>query len=131
MGEISNNSTYKRTNLQTLIEGKSISAPRLALQHLSLADRYWQFRLRSYRHAYMTEKAQSDILLRQCMIDIHPIFGAYILYIRALELRRNFYFQEASDHIHFAIEWIEFWRVTGSTWDLTQKVHEFFPALID
>jgi hypothetical protein len=114
-----------------LIEGKSISVPRLALQRLSLLDRYWQFRLRSYCHTYMTEKVQSDALLKQCMIDMHPIFGAYILYIRAMELRTNFDFQGALDHIHFAVEWIEFWRVTGSTWDLAQRVCEFFPALID
>ena len=123
MGEMSNNSTNERTNLPVLIEGKSIPIPHLALRHLSLVDRYWQFRLRSYRHAYMTRQFQPDALLKQIMIDIHPIFGAYILYIRALELRLAFNFQGALDHIYFAMEWIKFWRVTGSPWDLAQRVY--------
>jgi len=56
------------------------------------------------------------------MVDIHPIFGSYILYIRALSFRVGGDSQGAMDHIRFAIEWIEFWRVSGAPWDLAQKV---------
>jgi hypothetical protein len=61
-------------------------------------------------------------LLKQIMVDTHPIFGSYILYIKALSLRVGGDFQGAMDHIRFAMEWIEFWRVTGAPWDLAQKV---------
>jgi len=107
------------------MEGKSVPAARLALNHLSLADRYWQFRLRMLRLSFMTCPTSKDHfahLINQLMMDIHPIFGAYVLYICGLQTRLDNDFQGAVDHIQFAIEWLEYWRVVGSPWDLAQRV---------
>jgi hypothetical protein len=112
------------------MEGKSVPATHLALQHLSLADRYWQFRLSVFRHSFITDLTQQNhfaALITQLMIDIHPIFGAYVLYLCALQTRLDKNFQGAVDHVQFAIEWLEYWRVVGAPWDLAQKVFPLSP----
>jgi hypothetical protein len=96
-----------------------------------MIDRYWQIHLRAYRHAFMTsslptvKSEYSTALMNQIMVDIHPIFGAYILYMHALELRAGHELQVALDHLHFASEWLESWRVEGNALDLAQKVSDF------
>ena len=131
MGKPRKYTSDHRTNLPQLIDGKIAPSSHLALKHLSLADRYWQFRLRAYRHAFMTlslpqvRSEHSASLMKQIMVDIHPIFGAYILYLHALESRAGHEFQAALDHLHFAMEWLEPWRVKGNTLDLAQKVRDF------
>ena len=128
MGNLLSYLPKRRTNLQHLIQGKRWYSPPLALQHLSLADRYWQLRLQAYRHSLLTQslwqvqKEHTEPLLEQIAKDTHPIFGAYILYLRALEFRLLFAYQEAADHIHFAIEWLECWRAPAYPMDLSQKV---------
>src|SRR5277367_4076419 len=116
------------------MEGKSIPATRFPLKHLSLADRYWQFRLRVFRNSfivYPTSHVHFSPLVKQIMIDIHPLFGTYILYICALQVRLDGNFMGAVDHLQFAMEWLQNWRVEGARWDLTQRVSPVFLALAD
>jgi hypothetical protein len=121
-------SSDNRTSLHALVEKKPFAAPRLTFQHLSLADRYWQFRLQAYRYAFMDcSPAQvnwehASPLGKQAMIDIHPTFGSYFLYIRALQTRLEGDFQGSLNLIHFAMEWINSWRVRGDMRDLNERV---------
>lgn len=111
-----------------LVDGDSMPSLQLPLPQLSLLDRYWQFRLSAYRHAFITSqlvevrKKHSLTLTKQMAIDIHPIFGAYIMYIRALEARSQGDIQECLDQLGLAMDWLESWRLQSSPTDLSQMV---------
>ena len=100
----------------------------LPLPQLSLLDRYWQFRVSAYRHAFITSpladvrKKHTNSLAKQITIDIHPIFGSYILYMLALEARAVKDLSGSLDQLDLAMEWIEFWRLRNSPTDLAQMV---------
>jgi hypothetical protein len=114
-----------------LATGESIAAPRLTLSHLSLLDRYWQFRLQAYRHAFLEfspvrlQWEHGSALSRQLMVDIHPTFGAYILYILALGSRLEADFLKTLDYLELAKDWIESWRIRGDKQDLNEKASCF------
>jgi hypothetical protein len=113
------------------MEGKSIPSTRFPLKHLSLADLYWQFRLRFLRNSFIsrpTSNVHFSPLVKQIMIDMHPVFGAYILYVCALKVRLDRNFVGAVDHIQFAMEWLQHLRVKGAHWDLAQRVVPFRAA---
>jgi hypothetical protein len=62
-------------------------------------------------------------IYKQLLVDIHPIFGAYVLYLRALQLYVCSDLQGTMDHLNFAMEWIVSWRIPGNRGDLTEQVH--------
>lgn len=99
----------------------------MPLRHLSLLDRYWQFRLRLYRRISETHRTGPFLaehyvpMYKQLLVDMHPIFGSYALYLRAIELYILSDLQGALDYLHFAIDWIATWRISGCKWDLTEK----------
>jgi hypothetical protein len=121
----------RRSTLPKLVEKKEFYIPHLGhvFPSLTLTDRYWQFRLRTYRHAFIhspveqVQKVHSKFLMRQIVKDTHPIFGAYILYVHALELRTLTDFNKSLDCLQFALEWLWTWQVKDlAPWDLPQKV---------
>lgn len=117
-----------RSTIGKLVDGDSMPSLQLPLPQLSLLDRYWQFRLSAYRHAFITSqlvevrKKHSITLAKQMAIDIHPLFGAYIMYIRALEARSEGDLQECLDQLDLAMDWLELWRLGSSPTDLSQMV---------
>ena len=117
-----------RSTIGKLVDGDGMPSLQLPLPQLSLLDRYWQFRLSAYRHAFLTSqlvevrRKHSVTLAKQMAIDIHPIFGAYILYIRALESRSEGDLPGCLDQLDLAMEWLEFWRLQRSSTDLSQMV---------
>jgi len=116
------------STLQKLVDGNPMPSLQLPLPKLSLLDRYWQFRLCAYRRAFMTSplsevrKKHTISLAKQITVDIHPIFGSYILYMLALEARCTRDFQGSLDQLDLAMLWIELWRQRNSAIDLAQMV---------
>jgi|SRR2546423_7561012 len=117
-----------RSTIGKLVDGDSMPSLQLPLAQLSLLDRYWQFRLSAYRYAFLTSqlaevrKKHSITLAKQMAVDIHPIFGAYIMYIRALEARSEGDRQKCLDQLGLAMDWLESWRLQSSSTDLSQMV---------
>jgi hypothetical protein len=125
-----------RSNLTALIEGQRFKPPLMPLRHLSLLDRYWQLRLRLYRRMFETHRVGPFLtehcfpIYKQLLVDIHPIFGAYVLYLRALQLYVLSDLEGTMDYLQFAMDWIASWRIPGNRWDLTEQVRFQNVALI-
>jgi hypothetical protein len=119
-----------RSNLGHLIQGSVLHKPPFVLEHLSLSDRYWQHHLRTYRCSLISQplhwvqEKYTLTLLQQLKKDIHPIFGAYILYLRSFEFLLVSNLQLALDQIQHAIRWLETWRKPHDLTDLSQRVSD-------
>lgn len=68
------------------------------------------------------QRQHTEILFEQAVKDTHPVFGAYIIYLQALELRLLRLFQAALDHLQYAMKWLETWRNRDDETDLSQRV---------